>query len=82
MSDAGDVPPAHELTIPVGVRWVKSTHSGPTGGNCVEAALLLGGRVAVRNSWHPAGPALVFPAAAWNAFVAAVRYGQAVWPDA
>jgi len=57
-------------------RWVKSTHSGPTGGNCVEVAILAGGRVAVRNSRHPAGLALVFPAAEWAAFVARARDGE------
>jgi Domain of unknown function (DUF397) len=57
-------------------RWVKSTHSGPTGGNCVEVAFLAGGRVAVRNSRRPAGPALVFPAAEWAAFVARARDGE------
>jgi hypothetical protein len=50
------------------VRWVKSTHSGPTGGNCVEVAALGEGQVAVRDSWRPAGPALVFPARQWAAF--------------
>jgi Domain of unknown function (DUF397) len=57
-------------------RWVKSTHSGPTGGNCVEVAFLAGDRVAVRNSRHPAGPALVFPAADWATFVARARDGE------
>lgn len=55
-----------------GARWVKSSYSGPTGGNCVEIACL-GGRVAVRDSWHPAGPALVFPASQWRAFTARAR---------
>ena len=41
-----------------GVTWVKSQRSGPTGGNCVEIAFLAGGEVAMRNSRHPAGPAL------------------------
>jgi hypothetical protein len=50
------------------VRWVKSSHSGPTGGNCVEVAALSGGQVAIRDSWYPAGPALVFPACRWTAF--------------
>jgi hypothetical protein len=40
--------------------WIKSRRSGPTGGNCVEVALLADGEVAVRNSRHPDGPALVF----------------------
>jgi hypothetical protein len=54
-------------------RWVKSSYSGPTGGNCVEIACLGDGRVAVRDSWHPAGPALVFPALPWRAFTARAR---------
>jgi hypothetical protein len=56
-------------------RWVKSTYSGPTGGNCVEVAVLAGGRVAVRDSRHPASLALVFLAAEWAAFVARARDG-------
>ena len=55
-----------------GARWVKSTSSGPTGGNCVEVASLGDGRVAVRNSRHPAGPALLFGPDQWAAFVAAI----------
>src|ERR1700721_2302120 len=42
------------------VTWRKSRRSGPQGGNCVEIAQLTDGQVAVRNSRHPAGPALVF----------------------
>jgi Domain of unknown function (DUF397) len=57
---------------PPGARWVKSTHSGPTGGNCVEVTCLGDGRVAVRNSRHPADPALLFGREQWAAFVAAV----------
>ena len=53
-------------------RWVKSTRSGPTGGNCVEVACLGDGRMAVRNSRHPAGPALLFGRAQWAAFVAVI----------
>lgn len=59
-----------------GARWVKSSHSGPTGGNCVEVAFLVDGAVAVRNSRHPAGPALVFPAQEWDAFVAGTKDGE------
>jgi hypothetical protein len=65
--------PATELTR---VRWVKSRHSGPTGGNCVEVASLPGGAVAVRDSRHPAGPALVFSCWQWRAFVAAAKGGE------
>jgi hypothetical protein len=55
-----------------GARWVKSTRSGPTGGNCVEVASLGDGLVAVRNSRHPAGPALLFGREQWAVFVAAI----------
>jgi hypothetical protein len=56
--------------------WVKSSRSGPTGGNCVEVALLPGGDTAMRNSRHPAGPALIFTRAEWDAFVGGVRDGE------
>jgi hypothetical protein len=55
------------------VTWIKSSHSGPTGGNCVETAARPGTGLAVRDSRFPAGPALVFPAAAWASFVADLR---------
>ena len=64
--------PAAELQR---VTWIKSSHSGPTGGNCVETAALPDGEVAVRDSKVTGGPALVFRAAAWGAFVSGVRRG-------
>ena len=66
--------PAAEL-LPE-VTWRKSRRSGPQGGNCVEVAHLPGGQVAVRNSQHPAGPALVFTSAEWGAFVGGARDGE------
>ena len=39
-----------------GARWLKSRRSNSQG-NCVEIAELPGGRVAMRNSRHPDGPA-------------------------
>jgi hypothetical protein len=57
-----------------GAKWVKSTRSGPTGGNCVEVAFLRGG-VAVRDSHKPGGTALVFTAAEWDAFVSGAKDG-------
>ncbi|MET8625268.1 DUF397 domain-containing protein [Kitasatospora sp. NPDC004669] len=43
----------------------------------MEVALgSLPGAVPVRDSKDPSGPVLVFPAAAWEAFVAAVREGD------
>jgi hypothetical protein len=59
-----------------GVTWTKSTRSGPTGGNCVEVAFLPGGNVAMRNSRHPDGPALVFTPAEWSAFIGGARDGE------
>jgi len=52
-----------------GITWVKSNRSGPTGGNCVQMAILPGGGIAVRNSRDPDGPALIFTGAEWNAFI-------------
>jgi hypothetical protein len=51
--------------------WRTSSYSGGNGGNCVEVARNLPGVVAVRDSKDPAGPVLVFPAAAWRAFTRA-----------
>jgi hypothetical protein len=65
--------PAAELPA---VTWRKSRRSGPQGGNCVEVATLPDGQVAVRNSRHPAGPALVFTPAAWDAFVSDAADGD------
>ncbi len=59
-----------------GLTWLKSSYSGPTGGNCVEVAFLAEGDVAVRNSRHPDGPALVFTKAEWQAFLAGTRDGE------
>jgi hypothetical protein len=73
MNSTGNGIPATELT---GARWVKSGRSGPTGGNCVEVAFLADGEVAVRNSRHPAGPALVFTAMEWDAFVGGAKDGE------
>lgn len=61
--------------------WIKSSHSGPTGGNCVEMAHLYGGQVAVRNSRHPEGPALLFTAEEWAAFLAGAKDGEFDRPE-
>ena len=65
--------PAAELRE---VTWRKSSRSGPQGGNCVEVAHLPDGRVAVRDSRRPAGPALVFTPAGWAAFTGGARDGD------
>jgi hypothetical protein len=55
--------------------WRKSRHSNPSG-NCVELAALPGGTIAIRNSRHPAGPALLCPGADFAAFLAGARDGD------
>jgi Domain of unknown function (DUF397) len=59
-----------------GATWLKGRHSGPTGGNCMEVAFLAGGDVAVRNSRHPDGPALIFTSAEWAAFLGGAADGD------
>ncbi|HEY3733671.1 MAG TPA: DUF397 domain-containing protein [Streptosporangiaceae bacterium] len=56
--------------------WIKSSFSGPTGGNCVEFSRLADGEIAVRNSRHPAGPALIFTPAEWDAFLLGAKDGE------
>jgi len=78
MSNRNGMPAAEPVVVVVlpGVTWRKSSRSGPQGGNCVEVAQLPDGQVAVRNSRHPAGPALVFTVAEWEAFVGGARDGD------
>jgi hypothetical protein len=49
--------------------WRTSSRSTDTGGNCVEVADNLAGRVLVRDSKDRPGPVLAFGPAAWTAFV-------------
>ncbi|WP_060179335.1 DUF397 domain-containing protein [Streptomyces sp. IMTB 1903] len=53
-------------------RWRRSSRS--TGmNNCVEAAVLGDGLLAVRDSKRTAGPAVLFTGPAWDGFLASVR---------
>jgi hypothetical protein len=55
--------------------WQKSRRSNPSG-NCVEMAALPDGGIAVRNSRHPDGPALVYTADEIAAFVQGAKDGD------
>lgn len=59
----------------LGARWIKSRHSNAEG-NCVEVASLADGSVAIRNSRHPEGPALVYTPAEIAAFLAGAKDGD------
>ncbi|GAB2571649.1 DUF397 domain-containing protein [Streptomyces capparidis] len=58
-----------------GVVWQKSRRSNSQG-NCVEMAKLPGGDVAVRNSRHPDGPALIYTRAEIEALILGVKDGE------
>jgi hypothetical protein len=55
--------------------WIKSSLSFANG-NCVEAAALSDGRIAVRDSKDPDGPRLRFTPDEWRAFLGGARNGE------
>ncbi|MFE8014368.1 DUF397 domain-containing protein [Streptomyces antibioticus] len=55
-----------------GAAWRTSTYSGDTGGQCVEVAATTP-CTAVRDSKAPHGPALLFPAEAWEGFLESLK---------
>ncbi|MFI6960443.1 DUF397 domain-containing protein [Streptomyces sp. NPDC050255] len=55
--------------------WFKSSYSGGSQGDCLEAACGYAG-VPVRDSKAPTGPAVVFSPAGWSSFVEALKNGR------
>lgn len=64
--------PADEITD---TTWRKSRRSNSQG-NCVELAELRDGSVAMRNSRHPQGPALVYTRAEVEALILGAKDGD------
>jgi uncharacterized protein DUF397 len=64
--------PAPELT---GISWQKSRRSNSQG-QCVELGRLAGGEIAIRNSRHPDGPALLYTRAEIRALIQGAKEGD------
>lgn len=62
-------------------QW-RASNNGDADGASVEVAVVAGSKegsehvIAVRDSRHPDGPALIFTPAEWDAFTAGVRDGE------
>nr|BFE30382.1 hypothetical protein GCM10010200_026330 [Actinomadura rugatobispora] len=54
------------------INWRKSSHSGPTGGECVELASMPRA-IAIRDSKDPDGPVLALDRSDFGAFLARVK---------
>jgi hypothetical protein len=59
-----------------GAVWRTSSHSTQDG-NCVEVAVALPGRIAVRDSKAPAGPELTYTPQVWMAFTSRAKRSRA-----
>ncbi|GGK94683.1 DUF397 domain-containing protein [Mangrovihabitans endophyticus] len=55
--------------------WIKSTRGAHAAPNPIEVAFV-GEAIAVRDAKNPAGPALIFTAAEWDAFVGGAKDGE------
>jgi hypothetical protein len=64
-----DAPTGAPMGALAGARWRTATRSSNNGGDCVEVADNLPGRVLVRDSKDRDGGTLSFAPAAWRAFV-------------
>jgi hypothetical protein len=56
-------------------QWVRTTRGGPDSDGYVEVAFV-GEAIVVRDSRNIDGPALVFTAAEWDAFVGGAKDGE------
>lgn len=56
--------------------WVKSSHSGSQGGNCVEVAVGPHGRLLVRDTKDREGAVLAFAPQLWREFAAGLKAGR------
>jgi hypothetical protein len=56
-------------------RWMRTTQGGPDRDNSVEVAFV-DQAIAVRDAKNPDGPALIFTAAEWDAFVGGAKDGE------
>ena len=65
----------HEQLASHPISWRKSTHSNPSG-DCVEAAKLPDGQVALRNSRHPSGAVLIIACTEMMAFVRGTKASE------
>ena len=65
--------PAGEL----GEQGWEKPWSGPNGGQCVEVKRLADGRIAMRQSTDPTGPALIYTTDEISAFITGAKAGLA-----
>ena len=56
-------------------QWTKTKHGGSESDNSVEVAFV-GSAIAVRDAKNPDGPALIFTAAEWDAFLGGAKDGE------
>ncbi|MGH3874809.1 MAG: DUF397 domain-containing protein [Pseudonocardiaceae bacterium] len=63
------------LALLLEASWQKSHYSNPCG-SCVEVARLADGRIAVRNSKHPDGTALIHSGLEIAAFIRSTKKGE------
>ncbi|GAA2136012.1 DUF397 domain-containing protein [Streptomyces synnematoformans] len=61
----------------LGAEGWRKPWSGGNGGNCVETMRLHDGRIAVRHSADPQGPALIYTPGEMDAFIEGAKAGEA-----